>query len=558
MRRKYSQGECNITLQTLIDDTIADKNLSDTSRRNRVSMLRTFARIVGKPPGGIAAVVEELRAAIALANPGPAGIGREYWGMCCSTVWWALERAGVTVIRATGTQLPPELANAVAPLPWRPHRLTLSPLLKFFVEHNIDLALFDQGLADQFRDWMRQSYRKRAWQKPYRRAIEMFTRCGREFPALWPPIAIEIRFDDDHYTLGWKAFPDLEVEVDAVFTSMMASATRRSKTPNRKPIRASTAGLRKYYVLRAASAIAIKDKVPPSTIRCLRQVINPEAVEKFIDFVVARRGGADRTGDLSQAVAAFNVIARHHLELPVGQIDELVNIRRTLLPRQGPAEKNKQLMDDFRSSAMRLAFVRMPYRVLDRLTRKETLTDRDREEGELAFVTAFLTCAPLRISEYLALDKVLHIVDRGTGKHRSVVVSIPGDVRKVDDRITFKLSPRVARIMDVYWKRFRRGTNCKTSLRVIPGFKKAGRNPHHLSQQLARFTARELGRRITAHQFRVLVGYIFLKRNPGCYEAVRRFLGHKSIRTTMLYYAFMLEEEAFEDLDSTIDKLLGD
>jgi len=49
-----------------------------------------------------------------------------------------------------------------------------------------------------------------------------------------------------------------------------------------------------------------------------------------------------------------------------------------------------------------------------------------------------------------------------------------------------------------------------------------------------------------------------LKRNPGCYEAVKRFLGHKSIRTTMLYYAFMLDDEAFEELDKTIDDLLDD
>jgi integrase len=124
--------------------------------------------------------------------------------------------------------------------------------------------------------------------------------------------------------------------------------------------------------------------------------------------------------------------------------------------------------------------------------------------------------------------------------------------------LTFVLPHRIVKLMDIHWKLFRRGKACETSLRLLPGFVHAGRDAHHLSHQLAKFTARELGRRISAHQFRVLTGYIFLKRNPGCYEAVRRFLGHKSIRTTMTYYAFMLDDEAFEQLDQTIDDLLGD
>ena len=173
-------------------------------------------------------------------------------------------------------------------------------------------------------------------------------------------------------------------------------------------------------------------------------------------------------------------------------------------------------------------------------------------------MTAFLTGAPLRIGECVALEKGKNIIDRGARKQRQVVVHIDGDGRKAGGPLMFVLPPRILRLLDLHWKTFRRGKACETSLRLLPGFAHAGRNAPNFSQQLAKFTARELGRRITAHQFRVLVGYIFLLRNPGCYEAVRRFLGHKSIRTTLTYYAFMLDDEAFEQLDETIDALLGD
>lgn len=472
--------------------------------------------------------------------------------MVKSTVWWALERCGVTVIRATGTELSPAWATFAAPLPWRPHRLTLAPLMKFSTERNLSPRQIDQAAADDFRDWMQTGYRKRAWQKPYRRAVNMFVRCGLEFPEFCPQTDLQVRFADDHYTFKWSEAPELEAEVDSMLAKIMKSTSRRSQSA--KPIKASTARARKYYILRAAGAIAQTNIRAPSSLR-LKDVISPDGVETFVNFVVDRRNGKDRTGDLSQALGVFNAIARHHLKLDDGTIQELVNIRRTVMPVEGPAEKNRRLMEDFRSPRMRLEFVKLPYRVIDRLKRKQDLTDEDRADGELAFTTAFLTYAPLRIGEFVALEKGIHIVDRGARKHRQAVVQMPGEIRKVDMTMTFNLSQRIIKTMDVHWGRFRRGRACETSLRLLPGWVHDGRNAHHLSQQLAKFTARELGRRITAHQFRVLVGYIFLKRNPGCYEAVRRFLGHKSITTTMRYYAFMLEDDAFEALDKTIDAL---
>jgi integrase len=60
---------------------------------------------------------------------------------------------------------------------------------------------------------------------------------------------------------------------------------------------------------------------------------------------------------------------------------------------------------------------------------------------------------------------------------------------------------------------------------------------------------------MTAHQWRHVVGYIFLCSNPGAYEPVRRLLGHKRIETTMNYYTFMLDTDAQEKLEDTFEGL---
>jgi integrase len=60
--------------------------------------------------------------------------------------------------------------------------------------------------------------------------------------------------------------------------------------------------------------------------------------------------------------------------------------------------------------------------------------------------------------------------------------------------------------------------------------------------------------RLTAHQFRHLAGFLYLKANPGGHEVVRRLLGHRSIETTIRFYAGMEVAEAIRHYDCHIAK----
>jgi integrase len=49
---------------------------------------------------------------------------------------------------------------------------------------------------------------------------------------------------------------------------------------------------------------------------------------------------------------------------------------------------------------------------------------------------------------------------------------------------------------------------------------------------------------VTPHQFRHAAAAIFLKHQPGNYEAVRRLLGHRSIQTTIRFYCELESTQA--------------
>jgi integrase len=74
------------------------------------------------------------------------------------------------------------------------------------------------------------------------------------------------------------------------------------------------------------------------------------------------------------------------------------------------------------------------------------------------------------------------------------------------------------------------------------------------AQQTADLVEAEVGVRLTAHQFRHLAGFLYLKAHPGGHEVVRSLLGHKSIETTIRFYAGMEAAAAIRHYDRHIAK----
>ena len=77
-----------------------------------------------------------------------------------------------------------------------------------------------------------------------------------------------------------------------------------------------------------------------------------------------------------------------------------------------------------------------------------------------------------------------------------------------------------------------------------------------LGSQITRLLQRELGVRLSPHQFRHLVGYIYLLRHPHGHEVVRRMLGHRDIRTTIKFYAGMEMAEAARHYEAVLEELI--
>lgn len=83
---------------------------------------------------------------------------------------------------------------------------------------------------------------------------------------------------------------------------------------------------------------------------------------------------------------------------------------------------------------------------------------------------------------------------------------------------------------------------------------RAGGSYTGLLKRLCRKVARTTGVSINPHLYRHLLGWIWLKEDPGKLPAVQKLLGHKSLQTTLDYYAEVDENLALDQWQEYLDE----
>ena len=106
---------------------------------------------------------------------------------------------------------------------------------------------------------------------------------------------------------------------------------------------------------------------------------------------------------------------------------------------------------------------------------------------------------------------------------------IPGEEVKNGQPIELPLPAAASAMLELYRTRVRPVLAPPGTSWLFPGENGGRKALVTLGGQISRFLARELGVRLTPHQFRHLVGFVYLRQHPHGIEVVRALLGHRSI-----------------------------
>jgi integrase len=173
---------------------------------------------------------------------------------------------------------------------------------------------------------------------------------------------------------------------------------------------------------------------------------------------------------------------------------------------------------------------------------------------QLAVATEVLLMAPLRLGNLAGIDLSRHLVFTHGGRRCTLVLQDNETKNKVD--LEFPLpetsTALIRRYLDNYRPRLVRDARCTA---LFPGEAAEAKHAGTLRVQLTEAIKTCADLQVNPHLFRHIGAKIFLDRNPGAYEVIRRVLGHKSMKTTTGFYTGLEAAAAARHFDETVLRL---
>ena len=434
-----------------------------------------------------------------------------------------------------GIALTPAWQTLYDQLTVRRLRLGLSGFLKYCSATGIDpSSVFDTNVAA----FIAYASEVQFTVKP-RDLHKQVTRCWNRAKAnvpSWPQTTLAVpNFRPQPTSLPWEAFEFSFLQDVERYLSLLGGESLLDEDAPDRACKPSTIGNRRAYLKLAASA-AVKQGVPAETLCSLADLVSPSVMRLILEHYLTKNGGEVVTFTIDMAERLYS-IARVYVKLPEEQRRVLerycVKLRRKRRP--GLTAKNMAVIRKFKSPENRNRLRALPGKLFD-----EALAERDAliqaaVTAEMALTIQLELVAPMRLANLSALHLEKNVVRVGGSEPTYHLVIPPEDVKN-DQPLEYPLPKAVNEMLGIYLAVFRPRLCRNDNPWLFPGKGDEHKTKGTLSSQIIDRIIKELGIRVTPHQFRHLAAAFILEKDPANYEFVRRVLGHKNLETTIKFY----------------------
>ena len=306
--------------------------------------------------------------------------------------------------------------------------------------------------------------------------------------------------------------------------------------------------------LRRIASAAVLNGIAAERLKSIADLVEPDVAEAGFHFFL-NRSDERTTVDIHQNAKLLWTLAKHWVGVDSLHLEALARFKKRLDPgRCGMTKKNRDTLRRFNDPGLVQGILRLPEEIFGRLNLDKSPGLRQAVELQVALAVAILIVAPIRIKNLASIHLDHNLIRTGSATH----LFFSAEDVKNDVELEFPLPERIQNLLNRYIHEVRPVLVRAPSDWLFPGESTGHKGKSLLSSQIADLVERELGVRLTAHQYRHLTAYLYLKQNPGGYEVVRRLLGHRSIATTMEFYTWMETADAVRHFDATILELMDE
>jgi integrase len=515
----------------------AATGLSPSRRTHWATSLRAMARHLGRPPEAIPARIAAISDAVRKLPPeqseAKAKTRANHRANARSALLWYNVQT-----RGTGRAAPMASCyrHLLALIDDRHLRDLLSPFFRFLMGVDVAPNEVTDRHVEAYVVFKHDTGFAKFKMSNIRRLVRGWNECSARVPE-WPQRQL-IEPSSARPSAGpaWEHFlPGLRSDIEA-YCSRIARRRKSSSGRPLWPCSPSTIAMRRRQLVAAVRA-AVKAGIPLDDLPSLRAVCRPDRVEAVIEHYWTRSGAVPGIYVIDLA-GRFLGIAREE-GLPPDEVDRLDEIRVVLEEYRptGLTEKNRALIRQVIQGDVWKKVVALPGRMMGQArSRTQSSPARAAVMAQLAVAIRLLVMAPVRIQNLASTTIGFNLIRPGGPGSEYLLVFPDYDVKNRVP-LEFPLDPATTAMIDEYIA-FHRPTLLRgfDHQFLFPGEGNNRKLTRGLGEQISERLHRELGVKITPHQFRHAAAAIILKHQPGNYELVRRVLGHRNIQTTIDFY----------------------
>jgi integrase len=545
------------SLEDLLQEIRGDTLLNPIRRRDLGSAIKRLAELLGRNPRDVPASLEQIRSLVIALNPVNVGLAPRTLQNLKANVTAALRHMGA----------PSPASQALSPI-WKALHGALPDMrlrngLRRFIGYcdarGISPSEVDDAVLDAFYEYLRTETFVREPRYRHRETAQLWNRAATNV-ASWPKQQLK---PPDYRRRGYSVpLQDFPITFQNDLKSYCAWLGRDDPFDDNAPSRPrkpSTIALRHKLLVYAASAL-VRSGRPIASIQGLSALLASKDVRTILYFFHERaKAKAENqcTQHLRNLGQALISVGRWE-----GLKHDQINVLKTMIrklgrPETGMTPKNRALLRMFNGNAAKRRLIDLPDRIVKRILREGKLGKPI--AVQLALAIAILTWAPMRIANLVALSLDEHVIRIGAGRQQQVHLSLPGWITKNGVSAEYPLVAKVVGLLDLYHTRYRPLLAQTGNPYLFPGANGRGhKRAPSLGNQITDVLEKELGFRMTPHQFRHFAAKLILDAEPGNYATVNLLLTHRSMRTTLDFYTGLELESAVRHYARTILRFTGD
>ncbi len=433
-------------------------------------------------------------------------------------------------------------------------RVYVSRLMHYCSAQDIAPGDVDDGVSEQLKGALVEESFVGNPVKTHKDILRIWNKLVELVPD-WPQVRLTISNDRDDYSIPLEQFPKpFRDEVDALVEHWSGKDILDDNGPD-KPLKPRTIKSRLYRILQVVSALVLEGRNIDEIVS-LSQIVEVDAAKTVLRFYLNRAGG-NTTSQVHGLAILIKTLAKYWIKVDKEHLDALKTLCSKVDPNiKGLTEKNRdrlRQLDDPKNVRLLLDF---PARQTVGTIGNDQGRRRDAVAVQIALAVEILLMAPMRASNLAGLHIERHIQRSRAGKDGVVHIVIPGHEVKNEQDLEYPLPPETVRLLDFYLRDFHPRLSDTPSPWLFPGRKDGEpKAVMTLGEQIKAHVFKATGLRVNLHLFRHIAAKLYLDRNPGGYEVVRRHLGHCSMETTTKFYAGMEGAAASRHFDNEILKL---